>query len=380
MTRPTRRPGGLPLPPRSLGGQPGESRRSTEHRPHLCRRPGLRRRRVLRGDAGPHAAYRPDGAGGPAVHRRPRTVVNLHALPIRPAHGGIRVATERDGRPPGRCRPHHRARAIDPARDAEARGLCDGRRRQVAPRAGIGPDRLERPDPSGSAGGRLRRRLHHGGDRRPGAVRVHPGTPRRGPRPARPDPGQLRQADRRRADRRGEPRPAQAEAEPRPRPDDRQRDQPDRVPCPVERRHDGSTRTWPTRSPARPSGSSSGTRPGRSSSSSPHTTSTSRASLTRGSRGRADAACAATSCRSWTGASGQVLDALDRLKLADRTIVDVHQRQRPGRGRRLRRRGGCATSTATVRPGRSAGASTACSREARGSRSWSDGPAGSVPA
>jgi len=39
--------------------------------------------------------------------------------------------------------------------------------------------------------------------------------------------------------------------------------------------------------------------------------------------------------------------------------------------------GRCATSTATVQPGRSAGASIACSREARGSRSWSAGPAGS---
>ena len=42
--------------------------------------------------------------------------------------------------------------------------------------------------------------------------------------------------------------------------------------------------------------------------------------------------------------------------------------------------GRCATSTATVQPGRSAGASIACSRGARGSRSWSAGPAGSGPA
>jgi len=39
--------------------------------------------------------------------------------------------------------------------------------------------------------------------------------------------------------------------------------------------------------------------------------------------------------------------------------------------------GRCATSTATVQPGRSARASIACSRGARGFRSWSAGPAGS---
>ena len=51
--------------------------------------------------------------------------------------------------------------------------------------------------------------LHHGGDRRPRALRLHQEPPRRRPRPARPDPGQLRQADRRRADRGGKPGPAQ---------------------------------------------------------------------------------------------------------------------------------------------------------------------------
>ena len=39
-------------------------------------------------------------------------------------------------------------------------------------------------------------------------------------------------------------------------------------------------------------------------------------------------------------AIGEILDALDRLGLADRTLVLFTQRQRAGRGRRLPRRGG----------------------------------------
>src|SRR5208283_6087323 len=54
----------------------GSGRRLAEYRPHLCRRPRVRRRRVLRGDAGPDAEHWPAGAGGPPVHRRARSVLD----------------------------------------------------------------------------------------------------------------------------------------------------------------------------------------------------------------------------------------------------------------------------------------------------------------
>ncbi len=71
---PTRQLGSDPLPLGDLTLWLGGRRRAAEHRPHLCRRPGVWRRRVLRCDAGPDAEHRSAGAGGPPVHRRARSV------------------------------------------------------------------------------------------------------------------------------------------------------------------------------------------------------------------------------------------------------------------------------------------------------------------
>ena len=184
MTLRSRRPRGLPLAPGGLDSParrpPPTGRTSSSSMPTTwaTATSGVTGRRgsARRTSTG----WRGRACGSPT----PTPVVDLHAVPLRPADGRIRLATEGDGRPPRRRRPHHRAGALDPARDAEAGGLRDGGRRQVASRARDRPDRLERRDPAGSAGGRIRRRLHHGGDRRPGAVRVHPGAPGRRPRSA----------------------------------------------------------------------------------------------------------------------------------------------------------------------------------------------------
>ena len=63
--------------------------------------------------------------------------------------------------------------------------------------------RLERRDQAGAARARVRRELHHGGDRRPRPLRLRQGPSRRRARPGRSDRSPLRQAHRRRADRQG---------------------------------------------------------------------------------------------------------------------------------------------------------------------------------
>ena len=178
-----------------LAAGPAAAADTAEHRAHLCRRPRLRRRRLLRGDAGPDAEHRPAGAGGAAVHRRPCSrppPARRRGMPCSPA--SIAWRKKGTGVLPGDAAADHRARPRDAARDA-ASGPATRRGSSASGTSGSASrrDRLERRRSS-----RARWRsastsafiMAATGDRVPCVyVEDHRVV---GLDPARPDPGQLR--------------------------------------------------------------------------------------------------------------------------------------------------------------------------------------------
>ena len=129
------------------GGGPAAERRA-----RLRRRPRVRRHRRLRRAAHPHAAHRPAGPRGRALHRLLRGAGRLLGL----ARGAAHRRLPEPRRHPGRALPHlddrHRRRRDDARRGPEGPRLRDRDLRQVAPRApaALPPDaprlrRLPRP-------------------------------------------------------------------------------------------------------------------------------------------------------------------------------------------------------------------------------------------
>ena len=126
--------------------------RPPQRRPRLRRRPRVRRHRRLRRAAHPHAAHRPAGRRGRALHRLLRGAGRLLGV----ARGAPHRRLPEPRRHPGRALAHlddrHRRGRDDARRGAEGPRLRDGDLRQVAPRApaALSPDaprlrRLPRP-------------------------------------------------------------------------------------------------------------------------------------------------------------------------------------------------------------------------------------------
>ena len=164
--------------------------------------------------------------------------------------------------------------------------------------------------------------LHHPRDRRPRAVRLRRGPPRRRPRPERPDPGELRHADRRRADRQGEPGAA-ASMKPSHGHDKTIVNGISRIGYMTG----GKAARWVDEDMADTlTGKAvvvhrAEQARGRSSSTSPRTTSTCRACRTRASRARPAQGPRGDAIEELDWCVGEVLDALDRLEADRNTLV-----------------------------------------------------------
>ena len=137
----------LPGSPAGIGG-----RSAAERRARVRGRPRLRRRRRLRRGADPHAARRPAGRRGRALHRLLRGAGGVLGV----ARGAPHRRLPEPRRHPGCPLPHlderHRRGRDDARRGAEGPRVRDGDLRQVAPRApaAVPPDaprlrRLLRP-------------------------------------------------------------------------------------------------------------------------------------------------------------------------------------------------------------------------------------------
>ena len=114
--------------------------RASEHHLHPRRRPGLRRRAVLepRGQDR-HAEPGPAGRRGDGLHRRAFGLGGLHADALRHPDRPICLAVAAAGGRAGRLQPAaDRAGPPDRGRTAPPGRLPDDRRRQVAPRHGLG--------------------------------------------------------------------------------------------------------------------------------------------------------------------------------------------------------------------------------------------------
>ena len=305
------------------------------------------------------------------------TAATCTPTPLRAADRRVRLAAKGDGHPARRRAAHHRARPPDPARAAEARPATrPGSSASGTSAWASGTGRLERRDQAGAARGRVRLLLHHPRHRRPRAVRLrrerHRSSASTRTTRSRVSYGQKvgDEPTGRRA-----PRTAQGQAEPRPRQHDRQRHQPDRL---HDRRQGGPLE-----------GRGHGRRRSRRKAVGVHRATQGRAvlPLLRHARHPRPARAAPAVRRQERVRRARRRDPGTRLvrrRSAGRArpaqagrqhAGHLHQRQRPGGRRRLRRRRGATTSTATRPPGRSAAASTACTRAARGCRSSPAGPA-----
>ena len=118
-------------------------RAPSQHRLHVRRRSRLRRRELLRRDAGQDAESGSRRGGRRAFHQRALFVGHLHAVALFAADRRVCVAPPGHGRPAGRRVADHPAGPLHAARHAERGRLPDRRGGQVASRPGRAQPRLE---------------------------------------------------------------------------------------------------------------------------------------------------------------------------------------------------------------------------------------------